>query len=58
MNNQNSKADYLTGFLIFILIFMTMGWYFAESENELLKEEQLSQNYTKPIHIEGICHDR
>lgn len=57
MQNENSSADYLAPFLLFMTIFMSMGWYFAESENELLRQELAAQSYTKPVHMKEIQHE-
>ena len=58
MQNEKSSADYLAPFLLFITIFMSMGWYFAESENEILRQELALKDYTKPVQIKEIQHDR
>lgn len=58
MKNENLSTDYLTLFLLFITIFMSMGWYFAESENELLRQELALKDYIKPVQIKEIQHDR
>lgn len=52
-NSTNSKSDYLIGLLFFIAILLSFGWYCAEAENEVLREEQAAQNYTQHIHHEG-----
>ncbi|MCX5466514.1 hypothetical protein [Acinetobacter nematophilus] len=49
---NNSKTDSLTVFLFAIAIFLSFGWYFAEAENEVLREEQAAQNYTQHLHHE------
>lgn len=53
MQNEKSSADYLVPFLLFITIFMSMGWYFAEQDNEILLQELEAQNYTKPVQHES-----
>ncbi|WP_160310603.1 hypothetical protein [Acinetobacter bereziniae] len=50
---NNSKTDSLTVVLFFIAILLSFGWYFAEAENEVLREEQAAQNLTQHIHHEG-----
>lgn len=52
------KRDYLKGFLLFIGFFMSLGWYSAEAENEVLREEQAIQCYAQHIHHdEAEQHD-
>ena len=34
-----------------LLIFTSLGWYFAECENEILRQEAAIQSYSKPIHL-------
>lgn len=48
----NSKSDYLMLALFITAIFLSFGWYCAEAENEVLREEQAAQNYTQHIHHE------
>ena len=47
---SNPNRDYLSGFLLFIAIFMCAGWYFAEQENETLREEQAVQSFEQHVH--------
>lgn len=49
----NSKSDYLMLVLFIVAILLSFGWYLAEAENEVLREELAAQNYTHHIHHEG-----
>lgn len=58
--SSNSHNDFLLGFLLFIAFFMSAGWYLAQQDNELLRQELETQNNTKPVHYldhEGKQHD-
>ena len=46
---SNSNHDVSSGVLLVIAIFMSFGWYFAESENEILRQEIAVQGYSKPV---------
>lgn len=51
---MENKTDYLSGLLLFLLVFTCMGWYFAEADNEILMQEINLQHHTSPIrHHEG-----
>ncbi|WP_314338923.1 hypothetical protein [Acinetobacter guillouiae] len=51
-NSTNSKSDYLMLAVFIVSILLSFGWYCAEAENEVLREELASQNYTQHIHHE------
>lgn len=48
----DSKIDYLMLFLFVVALLLSIGWYFAEAENEVLREELAAQNYTQHLHHE------
>ena len=49
MKKTGSESDWLCLTLIVLLFFMSFGWYFAESENEILRQEIAVQGYSKPV---------
>lgn len=54
MKNENSIFHCLC---LFLAVFTACGWYFAESENEVLRQELAAQSYAKPVHMEEIQHE-
>lgn len=55
MENEN---NYLSIACFFLAIFCTTGWYFAETDNEILRQELAAQSYSQSVHFEGKSHDR
>jgi hypothetical protein len=50
MKNENLI---LHSICLCLAILSTCGWYSAEAENEVLRDELAAQNYTQHIHHEG-----
>lgn len=44
------QSDILSLALLVLSIFSTAGWYLAQQDNQLLRQELEAQNYTKPVH--------
>lgn len=42
----------------FLSIFSFMGWFFAETDNQILREELAMLEYSKPSITEGKYYDR
>lgn len=52
------KSDLFTAIFLFSTILGFSGWYFAETDNQILRQELAAQTYTKSIHSEDNEHDR
>ena len=44
------QSDILSLALLFLALFSSAGWYMAQADNELLRQEIEAQNYSKPVH--------
>ncbi|WP_162994940.1 hypothetical protein [Acinetobacter wuhouensis] len=56
MKLENSEILELV--LFFLVIVSFTGWYFAQQDNELLRQELAAQKMTQPVHhYKDIDHD-
>lgn len=52
------KNDVFAMIFLFSTIFGFSGWYFAETDNQILRQELAAQTYTKSLHSGDNKHDR
>ncbi len=50
MKNESNLFQLL---FFFLTIFSFFGWYMAETDNEILRQELATQSYIKPIKSEN-----
>ena len=43
------QSDILSLALLFLALFTSAGWYMAQADNEILRQELDAQSYSKPI---------